>query len=97
MQMIQSDDYCYGAATKAGSTTASKILLRYKLVVDNKIILQKMKLNYLRMQICGYGDQASRAIRVAVCRILTTIWRNEHINIETKYRIYKTVVGLIMT
>ena len=46
--------------------------IRCKLVVDNKIILQEGKFEYLRNDTCGYGDvetevrnRAARAMRAA--------------------------------
>ena len=81
----------------------SKTPLRCKLVVDGKIIYQKMKFKYLGVDISGYGDvetevreQTNKVARVAAC-LDNTIWRNKHMRIETKARIYKATIRPIMT
>ena len=62
-----------------------------------------MKFKYLGVEIFGYGDvetevreQTNKAARIAEC-LSNTIWRNKHMRIETKVRIYKATIRPIMT
>lgn len=91
------------SASKTKSMTTSKIPTRCKLVVDDKIIQQVMKFNYLGIELSGYGDielevrqQTNKALRVAGC-LNDTIWKNKYLNSGTKARIYKSVIRPIMT
>ena len=59
------------SAAKTKTMIISKTPIRYKLVVDDKITNQGEKVNYLGIDISGYGDvgaevrnQAVRAMRV---------------------------------
>ena len=91
------------STAKTKCMTTSKTPLRCKLVVDGKIIHQEMKFKYLGVEISGYGDvetevreQTNKAARIAAC-LNNTIWRNKHMRIETKARIYKATIRPIMT
>ncbi|KAK9887098.1 hypothetical protein WA026_020042 [Henosepilachna vigintioctopunctata] len=91
------------SASKTKCMTTSKTPLRCKLEVDGKSIQQEMKFKYLGIEISSYGDveaevreQATKAARIAGC-LNDTIWRNKHIGIEAKARIYKATVRPIMT
>lgn len=62
-----------------------------------------MKFKYLGLEISGYRDvetevrqQTTKAIRVAAC-LNDTIWKNKHIEVEAKSRIYKSAIRSIMT
>lgn len=91
------------SASKTKSLTTSKIPIRCKLVVDDKIIQQEMKFKYLGIELSGYGDielevrqQTNKALKVAGC-LNDTIWKNKYLHTETKARIYKSVIRPIMT
>ncbi|XP_045463812.1 uncharacterized protein LOC123673370 [Harmonia axyridis] len=91
------------SASKTKSLTTSKIPIRCKLAVDDKIIQQEMKFKYLGIELSGYGDielevrqQTNKALRVAGC-LNDTIWKNKYLHTETKARIYKSVIRPIMT
>lgn len=87
------------AKTKCMST--SKIPLRYKLAIDGKIIHQEMQFRYLGVEISGYGDvetevreQTNKAVRIAAY-FNNRIWRNKHMAIEPKSRIYKATMTFL--
>ena len=91
------------STAKTKCMTTSKTPLRCKLVVDGKIIHQEMKFKYLGVEISEYGDveievceQTNKAARIAAC-VGNIIWRNKHMRIETKARIYKATIRPIMT
>lgn len=73
-------------------TNPSKMQL---MELDGKVIEQKMKFNYLGIELSSFGDieaemrdQTTKAIRIAGC--LNTIWCNKGTKIKS--RIYKIVV-----
>lgn len=77
--------------------------IRCKLQVDDNIIEQILTFNYLGVTIASYGDlhgevsqQAQKATRVSGC-LNQVIWKNKYLNIETKARIYKSVVRPVLT
>ena len=72
------------------SMTTSKIPIRCKLVVDDKIILQEGKVKYLEIVIFGYENvetevrnQAAGAMRAAA-HLNDVIWWNKHTRNEAK-------------
>ncbi|XP_015182496.1 PREDICTED: uncharacterized protein LOC107069571 [Polistes dominula] len=81
----------------------TKTPLRCKLVVDDKIIQQVMEFNYLGIIISNFSDIESevrgQAIKVARTASLLndTIFRNKHLRIDAKARIYKTAIRPILT
>lgn len=88
---------------KTKCLVTSKNPVRCKLEVDGNIIEQVMTFRYLGVNVSGYGDienevrqQVNKANRVAGC-LNDTIWRNKHIGVETKTRIYKATIRPIMT
>lgn len=91
------------STSKTKSMTFSKEPIRCKLVIENENIEQVMSINYLGAKITSYGDlqqeteeQIVKANRIAGC-LNNTIWRNKHLRMETKTRIYKGVIRPIMT
>lgn len=86
---------------KIKTMTISKESIRCKLV-DNKIIEQVMKFIYLDVELSSYGDldyeiryQVNKANKISDW-LYDIIWRNKHLNIEVKSRIYKTVIRPIL-
>ncbi|ENN71364.1 hypothetical protein YQE_11979, partial [Dendroctonus ponderosae] len=60
-------------------------------------------LYYLGVELSGYGDvkaevreQTNKAARIAAC-LNNRIWRNKHMRIETKSRIYKATIRPLVT
>ncbi|XP_015187255.1 PREDICTED: uncharacterized protein LOC107072109 [Polistes dominula] len=83
--------------------TTSKTPLRCKLVVDDNIIEQVMEFNYLGIKISSFGDiesevreQAIKAARTASL-LNNTIFRNKHLRMDAKARIYKIAIRPIPT
>jgi hypothetical protein len=73
-----------------------------KLVNDDKIIDQVLKIKYLGIDITSQGllqdevkDQINKTNRISE-RLNDTVWNNKYISRETKSRIYKTVVRPIL-
>uniref|UniRef100_A0AAR5PIR3 Reverse transcriptase domain-containing protein n=1 Tax=Dendroctonus ponderosae TaxID=77166 RepID=A0AAR5PIR3_DENPD len=88
--------------TKTKCLKTSKTPLRSQLELDGRVIEQKIKFNYLRVELSGFGDteaevryQATKAIRIAGC--LNAIWCNRRMGTDSKSRIYKIVVRPMMT
>lgn len=91
------------SSQKTKCMTTSREPLRCKLAIDDEIIQQEMKFTYLGIEISSSGDVAAevrrqtiKASRIAGC-LNDTIWRNKHIGIEVKSRIYKATIRPIMT
>ncbi|XP_056642632.1 uncharacterized protein LOC130449023 [Diorhabda sublineata] len=91
------------SASKTKCMTTSKTPLRCMLVVNDQIIHRVTKFKYLGIEISGFGDvenevreQTTKTLRIAAC-LNENIWRNKHIGIEAKSRIYKATVRPIMT
>lgn len=81
----------------------SKEPIRCKLEMNNKIIQQVMKFNYLGVITSSDRDligevhiQANRANRIAGY-LRDIVWRNQHISIKSKVRIYKTCIRPVLT
>ena len=88
---------------KTKALTIAKQPLRCKLAVYQRPIEQVMEINYLGVKITSYKDltsevstQANKAACVAGC-LRDVIWRNKHMNIRSKVRIYKTCVRPLLT
>ncbi|XP_043494653.1 uncharacterized protein LOC122519338 [Polistes fuscatus] len=91
------------STSKTKCMTTSKIPLRCKLVVDGSIIQQVMKFDYLGIEISSFGEietevriQVVKATRAAA-QLNDTIFRNKHLRIDTKSRIYKATIRPILT
>lgn len=76
---------------------------RCKIVISEKIIKQFAEFNYLGAIISAYEDlknvvknQINKSARIAGA-LRTTIWRNKHISIKSKIRIYKACVRPVLT
>lgn len=76
---------------------------RCKLELDGKIIQQEMTFKYLGIDLTNYGNveqevrkRVIKGNQIAGC-LNDTIWKNKHLQIETKTRIYKTAVRPIIT
>ncbi|XP_019755972.1 uncharacterized protein LOC109534668 [Dendroctonus ponderosae] len=87
--------------TKTKCLTTSKTPLRCKLELDRRVIEQKMKSNYLGVELSGFGDieaemrdQTTKAIRIVGC--LNAICCNKSMGTDAEPRIYKTVVRWVM-
>lgn len=87
--------------TKCMTTSAEPI--RCKLEVDGKVIQQEMKFMYLGIELSANASidkevkrQITKANKVAGS-LNDTIWRNKHLQQQTKARIYKATVRPIMT
>ena len=87
---------------KTKALTISKQPLRCKLAVYGKPIEQVMEFDYLGVKITSSKDltsevtnQANKAARIAGC-LRDVIWRNKHMNIRSKVRIYKTCVRPVL-
>lgn len=91
------------STSKTKCMTTSKVPIRCKLEVDGEVIQQVMNFNYLGVEISAFGDieasvrvQAIKASRIAGC-LNGLIFKNKHLHIDTKARIYKTVIRPIST
>ncbi|XP_057663104.1 uncharacterized protein LOC130898078 [Diorhabda carinulata] len=91
------------SAAKIKCMITSKTPISCKLVVDDEIIQQEMKFKYSGPDISGSVDvgvevrnQAAKAARTSTY-LNDTIFRNKYIVIESKSRIYKTVIRPILT
>jgi hypothetical protein len=85
------------------SLIISREPLRCKLQIYNTTIEQVTSFNYLGVQITSSKDlttevrhQAIKASRISVC-LNETIWSNKYLRKEAKVRIYKSIVGPILT
>lgn len=88
---------------KTKSLTISKEPLRSKLSVDNNTIEQVMSFNYLGANTSSTRSlneevrtQAMKAAAISGC-LRDVIWKNKHMSVEGKVRIYKTCVRPILT
>ncbi|XP_072766481.1 uncharacterized protein [Anoplolepis gracilipes] len=88
---------------KTQSMVISKEPIRCKLEVNNKIIQQVMKFNYLGAIVSSNRNlveevraQANRANRIAGY-LREVIWRNRNMSLRSKVRIYKTCIRPILT
>jgi hypothetical protein len=87
---------------KQNPMTIAKIPLRCKLVNDDQIIDQVLKIKYLGIDITSHGllqnevrDQINKANRISGS-LNDTVWNNKYISRETISRIYKTVIRPIL-
>lgn len=90
------------SAEKTKSLTISREPLRCKLAVYGEPIEQVMQFNYLGARITSSKDltaevraQANKAARISGC-LRQVIWRNKHLSVRGKVRIYKTCVRPIL-
>jgi hypothetical protein len=90
------------AKEKTKSMTIVKIPLRCKLVNDDQLIEQVLKIRYLGIDITSQGlledevkYQINKANRISGC-LNDTVWGNKYISRETKSRIYKTIIRPIL-
>lgn len=88
---------------KTKSVVIAKEPIRCKLEIDNQMVEQVSTTKYLGIKLSydnniedEVRDQTIKANRTAGC-LNDTIWRNKHLRIETKARIYKAVVRPVMT
>ncbi|XP_056636638.1 uncharacterized protein LOC130445137 [Diorhabda sublineata] len=87
---------------KTRSITFAKEPLRCKLVVQDKIIDKISQFKYLGMDLSSYHDpvkdlrsQINKATAVWVC-LRQTMWANEYMRKDSKFRIYQTCIRPIM-
>ena len=73
--------------------------VRCKLEIEGKIIEQVSKFNYLGTEIRSDKNlseevrtQVYKAARISGC-LKDLVWRNKHMSVESKVRIYKTSVS----
>lgn len=71
--------------------TTTKIPIRCKLCIDNKIIQQGIKFMCVGIEMSDYGNieaevrsQATKATRTAAC-LNNVVWRSKHIGIEPNF------------
>lgn len=90
------------SAQKTKCMTTAKVPLRCKLEVNQKIVEQVMEFSYLGVELSSFGDlerevsqQVVRANKIAGC-LNDSIWRNGHLNLDTKSRIYRSTIRPIM-
>ncbi|XP_057654722.1 uncharacterized protein LOC130892978 [Diorhabda carinulata] len=83
--------------------TVFKEPLRCKLEIEGTIIKQVMSSRYLGVVVTSHSDIYQETIYQVRKAAATTsalrdiVWRNKHIGIETKTRIYKTCIKPILT
>lgn len=88
---------------KTKTLVISKEPIRCKLVVEDRPVEQVMAVEYLGVRITSNQDrnretreQTSKAARISGA-LRDIIWNNRHMRMETKIRIYKSVIRPIMT
>jgi endonuclease/exonuclease/phosphatase family metal-dependent hydrolase len=88
---------------KTKSMVISKIPSSCNLVVEGQPIGQENAFKYLGVDVSSQGDltnetvsQVLRAARIQGC-LKDAIWKNKHMKMESKIRIYKTCVRPILT
>ena len=91
------------SAEKTKSLTISKAPLRCKLALENKVIEQVVTFRYLGVEITSHSNlynevlnQTTKAAAVSGC-LKDVIWKNKHMSVDCKVRIYKACVRPIMT
>lgn len=88
---------------KTKCMTIAKEPLRCKLAIDNNIVDQIMAFEYLGCKITSTGfleDEVRKQTNKAAAisgHLNYPIWKNKHLSIETKSRIYKTCIRPVMT
>lgn len=83
--------------------TTSKEPLRYKFEINWNIVEQAVSFRSLGIDLSNYWNvkngvlqQVNKANRVAGC-LGDTIWRNKHLSLKIKSRIYKSTIWPIIT
>lgn len=91
------------STTKTKTLVAAREPKRCKIVINDKIIEQVTKIDYLGIEISGCGDwkegvrkQANKASRISGC-LRDIVWRNKDMRTESKVRIYKSCVRPVLT
>ncbi|XP_056641560.1 uncharacterized protein LOC130448295 [Diorhabda sublineata] len=78
---------------KTDCLTVSKEPLRCKLEIGGTIIKQVISSRYLGVDVTSHRD----IYQETIYQVRDIVWRNKHIGIETKTRIYKTCIRPILT
>jgi len=88
---------------KTQAMVITKAPIRCKLEVNGKSIQQVMQFKYLGVDIssdnntrCEVKSQATKAAVISGC-LRDIIWRNKHMTVKSKVRIYKTCVRPLLT
>lgn len=91
------------SAKKTKSMVVSRYPIRCKLEVDGSMVEQVMEFKYLGALLTSVKDlgtevqdQAIKAARVAGC-LNEMVWRNKYMALESKVRVYKTIVRPVLT
>jgi hypothetical protein len=88
---------------KTKNLVVSKEFIRCKLVANDRPIEQVRRFNYLGAEIAIEGDLKSEVFK-QVCKaafiygsMKQVVWKNKNVDVDSKFRIYKTCLRPIMT
>lgn len=79
---------------KTKTVNNSKELTRCKLIIGGTSIEHRLEINYLRITISSYEDIATRVkTNIEAGCLNSAIWRQKHITMRNKTKIYKVVTN----